>query len=141
MVLNGLVQGLSVWMIVALIYGVSLSSGYSADKARLLSFISLVVGNLGLIFTNRSWTKSILSTLRIPNPSLWWVSGGALGFLILVSIVPFLRDLFKFDPISLWEYLACMSAGVISILASESVKLPVIQKMFARSQNIKQNQG
>ena len=92
MVLNGLVQGLSVLVVVALIYGLSLSQGLSAEKARLLSFTSLVIGNLGLIFTNRSWTRSILATLRIPNKSLWWVTAGALGFLILVSAVPFLRE-------------------------------------------------
>jgi len=134
MVLNGLVQGLSVLVVVALIYGLSLSSGFSADKARLLSFTSLVIGNLGLIYTNRSWSRSILATLRIPNKSLWWVTGGALGFLILVSIVPFLRDLFRFESISIWEYLTCLSAGVASILVSESVKLPFIQKAFAKVQ-------
>lgn len=131
MVLSGLVQGLSVLIVVALIYGLTLSQGYSADKARLLSFTSLVIGNLGLIFTNRSWTRSIIATLRIPNKSLWWVTGGALGFLILVSAVPFLRGLFKFEAISVWEYLACFFAGFVSILASESVKLPFIQKLFA----------
>jgi Ca2+-transporting ATPase len=131
MVLSGLVQGLSVLIVVALIYGLTLSQGYSADKARLLSFTSLVIGNLGLIFTNRSWTRSIIATLRIPNKSLWWVSGGALGFLILVSAVPFLRGLFKFEAISIWEYLACFLAGLVSILASESVKLPFIQKRLS----------
>jgi Ca2+-transporting ATPase len=140
MVLNGLVQGLSVLIIVALIYGLTLSQGYSAEKARLLSFTSLVIGNLGLIYTNRSWTRSIFATLRIPNKSLWWVTGGALGFLILVSVVPFLRDLFKFEAITVWEYLACFSAGVVSILASESVKLPFIQKLFADSRSLKQRQ-
>jgi Ca2+-transporting ATPase len=141
MVLNGLIQGLSVLIIVALIYGLTLSQGYSAEKARLLSFTSLVIGNLGLIYTNRSWTRSIIATMRIPNKSLWWVTGGALGFLILVSVVPFLRELFKFEAITVWEYLACFSAGVVSILASESVKLPSVQKLFSGSRRLKQHQG
>jgi Ca2+-transporting ATPase len=141
MVLNGLVQGLSVLVVVALIYGLSLSQGLSAEKARLLSFTSLVIGNLGLIFTNRSWTRSILATLRIPNKSLWWVTAGALGFLILVSAVPFLRNLFWFESISVWEFLACLSAGFVSILVSECVKLPFIQKRFAVTRRMKPTQG
>jgi Ca2+-transporting ATPase len=141
MVLNGLIQGLSVLIVVALIYGLTLSLGYSAEKARLLSFTSLVIGNLGLIYTNRSWTRSIISILRKPNKALWWVTGGALIFLILVSVVPFLRNMFKFEAIGVWEYLACFSAGVVSIIASESVKLPFIQKLFADSGNWKQRQG
>ena len=130
MVLSGLFQGLSVLLVVALIYGLSLSQGFSVEKARLLSFTSLVIGNLGLIYTNRSWTRSILATLRIPNPSLRWITVGALGFLILVSAVPFLRNLFKFEAITAWEFLACLSAGVVSIVASECVKLPYIQRLL-----------
>ena len=128
MVFNGLIQGLSVLLVVALIYWITLSQGQSADRARLMSFTSLVIGNLGLIFTNRSWTRSILATLRIPNKALWWVSGGALGFLVLVSAVPPLRDLFKFEAIGVGEFLACLAAGVAAILASEAVKLPWIQR-------------
>ena len=50
----------------------------------MMAFVCLVIGNLGLIFTNRSWSHSILATLRIPNKALWWVSGRAVGFLTLV---------------------------------------------------------
>jgi P-type Ca2+ transporter type 2C len=141
MVLSGLFQGMAVLIVVALIYGFSLSQGLSVEKARLLSFTSLVVGNLGLIYTNRSWTRSILATLRIPNPSLRWITVGALGFLILVSAVPFLRNLFKFESITVWEFLACLSAGVVSIVASECVKLPYIQRLFTKSRGLKQFQG
>jgi Ca2+-transporting ATPase len=130
MVFNGLIQGLSVLLVVALIYSLSLSQGFSAEKARWLAFVALVVGNLGLIFTNRSWTRSIIATLRIPNKALWWVTGGALGFLILVSVIPFFRSLFGFATQSTWELAACLGAGVVSILVSECVKLPVFQRLF-----------
>jgi Ca2+-transporting ATPase len=141
MVFNGLFQGLSVLIVVAAIYGLSLSLGYSAEKARLLMFTSLVIGNLGLIFTNRSWTRSIVATLRIPNESLWWITAGVLGFLILVSAVPFLRDVFKFEAISIWEYAFCFSAGIVSIVASESIKLPFIQRLFSVSRKLDQNKA
>ncbi len=133
MVFNGLIQGLSVLLIVALIYSLSLSHGFPADKARWLAFVALVVGNLGLIFTNRSWTRSIIATLRIPNKALWWVTGGALGFLILVSMVPFFRSLFGFSTQSTWELAACLGAGLVSILVSECVKLPMFQRLFTKS--------
>ena len=130
MVISGLVQGLSVLAVVALIYGLALSQGYSANEARLMSFTSLVVGNLGLIFTNRSWTRSIIATLRIPNKALWWVTGGALGFLALVSLVPFLRSLFMFETHSWWEIVACLAAGLVSILVSEAIKLPFFRRLL-----------
>jgi P-type Ca2+ transporter type 2C len=134
MVITGLVQGLSVLVVVALIYGLTLAQGFSTNEARLLSFTSLVIGNLGLIFTNRSWTRSIITTMRIPNRALWWVTGGALLFLALVGTVPFLRSLFSFAAISLWETVACLGAGLFSILVSEGVKLPFFRRIIIGSQ-------
>jgi Ca2+-transporting ATPase len=133
MVFNGLIQGISVLLVVALIYSLSLSNGFSAEKARWLSFVALVIGNLGLIFTNRSWTRTIVATLRIPNKALWWVTSGAVGFLILVSVIPFFRTLFGFATQSTWELAACLGAGLVSILVSECVKLPAVQRLFSVS--------
>jgi Ca2+-transporting ATPase len=94
----------------------------------MMSFVTLVIGNLGLIFTNRSLTRSILATLRIPNPALWWVTAGTLFFLGLAVLVPFLRGLFSFDPLHLWEIGLIGTAGLLSILISESVKLHLFSK-------------
>ncbi len=130
MILNGLVQGLGVLAIVAAVYFYTLSTGLPESEARMLAFTNLVIGNLGLIFTNRSWTRSIASTLQIPNPALWWVSGAALAFLVLVLSVPFLQELFSFSPIHAWELPLCLMTGFLSILISESVKLPAVQRVF-----------
>ena len=88
----------------------------------------MVLGNLGLIFTNRSWNQSIISILRIPNKALWWITGGAIGFLTLILTIPFLRDLFKFAPMHRWEFPVIAGAVTLSVLIAESVKLPFIQK-------------
>jgi Ca2+-transporting ATPase len=131
MVLNGLIQGISVLGVVAAIYGLTLAQGYTANEARFMSFISLVIGNLGMILSNRSWSRSIVATLRVPNKALWWVIGAAVVFLTLVSTIPALRGVFSFDPISFWELLVCLLTGVFSILVAEAVKLPAIQRLFA----------
>ena len=123
MIFLGLVQGLAVLLLVLGVYAMILYAGFGAGEARMMSFATLVIGNLGLIFTNRSWTRSIFSTLRIPNPALWWVTTGTLLFLALVVAIPFLRSLFYFDPIHLWEIGLVAGASLISILIAESVKL------------------
>jgi len=61
----------------------------SQGDATALSFTTLFVANLGLIFANRSWSRTIWSTLQTPNPALWLVLGGTLGFLSLALYVPF----------------------------------------------------
>jgi len=130
MVFNGLVQGLGILLIVFFVYSYALTTGGDEKEARMLAFINLVIGNLGLIFTNRSWTRSILATLRVPNAALWWVTSAALIFLVLTISVPFLQNLFHFSIIHPWEVTASFTLGLLSLAISESVKLPVFQKLF-----------
>jgi Ca2+-transporting ATPase len=130
MVLSGLVQGLGVLAVVAGVYAYTMWLGLPEDEARVFAFTNLVIGNLGLIFTNRSWTRSILATLRIPNKALWWVTGGALGFLALTIFVPFLQGLFSFGTTEIWKLGLCLVTGLISILISESLKVPAIQRFI-----------
>jgi P-type Ca2+ transporter type 2C len=92
----------------------------------------MVIGNLGMIFSNRSRTLSILQTLRIPNPAVWWVSGSALTVIALVLVVPFLRNLFKFAPLHPWEFILILVAGLASILISEIVKIKPIREFLDR---------
>jgi Ca2+-transporting ATPase len=128
MVKIGLVQGLGVLALTLGVYAAILMSGLGEGEARMMSFSTLVIGNLGLIFTNRSWNRSILATLRIPNPALWWVTAGTVFFLGLAILLPFFNGIFSFGPLHLWEAALVLFAGLVSILIAESVKL----RMFAR---------
>jgi Cation transporting ATPase, C-terminus len=72
--------------------------------------------------TNRSWSRTILSTLISPNKALWWVLGSTILFLGLVLYVPFLRTLFHFSRLHLNDLILCLSAGLVSILWFEGLK-------------------
>ncbi len=127
-IVTGLVQGVGVLALVAAIYALALKSGLGEGEARALAFVNLVFGNLGMIISNRSRTRSFFATLRIPNPAVKWVIGGALGFLALVLFVPFLNRVFGFAPLHAWEFGLCLVTGVITILINEAVKLPYFVK-------------
>ncbi len=133
MILTGLVQGLGVLAVVLAVYWFALSRGLGESEARMMSFASMVIANLGLILTNRSRTRSILAMLRVPNAALRWVVGGALAFLALVLAIPFLQDIFSFGALHPWELILVVGAGLVSILVSESVKTGVFQKVFVGS--------
>ncbi|RPI35634.1 MAG: cation-translocating P-type ATPase, partial [Nitrospiraceae bacterium] len=117
-----LLQGVSVLAIVATVFVIALYRGLGELDARGLTFTTLVIANLGLIFSNRSWSRTILSTLRSPNPALWWISGGTLLFLGLILYTPFLRQLFHFSKLHPIDLLICFSAGAVSILWFELLK-------------------
>ena len=58
-------------LIVLAVFLVDLFGWQDEQDAKAVSFTTLVLANLGLIFANRSWSRTILSTLRTPNPALW----------------------------------------------------------------------
>lgn len=117
-----ILQGISVLIIVLSIYAIALYQGSGDMEARALSFTTLIVANIGLILTNRSWSRTIFATLRSPNKALWWVIGGAFLFLGLVLYTEPLRNLFGFSVLNLGDLLMCLIAGFLSILWFEALK-------------------
>ncbi|MGE5265303.1 MAG: cation-translocating P-type ATPase [Acidobacteriota bacterium] len=132
MLLTGLAQGLGVLVIVLGAFALVLAQGLGEFEARMISFSALVIADLGLIFSNRSRTRSILTMLRAPNPALWWITTFALGFLALAIFVPFLRGLFSFAPLHWWEVVLIAATGLASLLIAESVKLRWFRTVVVR---------
>jgi len=116
-------QGASVALVVLVLFAAALYRGDTPASARTLAFATLVIGNLMLILTNRSWTRVIVSTLRTPNPALWGVVGGAFMVLVLVIYIPFLQSLFRFSSLRLLDVILCLAGGVVSLLWFEGWKL------------------
>jgi len=71
-----LAQGAGVLAAVFCVYLWAVFSSFGDAEIRTLTFTTLVVANLGLIFVNRSWTATVLGGLRSRNAALWWVTGG-----------------------------------------------------------------
>ncbi|MCJ7443800.1 MAG: cation-translocating P-type ATPase [Methanotrichaceae archaeon] len=116
-------QGLSVLIIVLAVFAVSLYRGQGEAEARTLTYVTLIIANLGLILTNRSWSRTIWETMSTPNPALWWVIGGALAFLALAIYVPFIRELFGFAYLQFIDIAICFMAGIASIIWFEGLKV------------------
>ena len=116
-------QGFVVLVIILAVYAISLFRGQGEEEARALTFTTLIVANLGLILTNRSWSRTIFETLSTPNRALWWVLGGALVFLAAVLYIPFLRELFGFAYLHFLDIAICFMAGITSILWFEGLKM------------------
>ena len=121
-VVVAVLQGAVLLLSVALVYGFALARGAGEAEARAMAFTTIVLGNLGLILANRSSTRSMLTTLRFPNPALWSVIGGTLGGVALSLYVPYLRNLFRFAPLHLDDLAICMGAALFGLLWYEIYK-------------------
>jgi Ca2+-transporting ATPase len=120
--LLSLLQG---FVVLAFILGVYFSApdrGFDEDQVRTLTFTTIVIANLSLILTNRSWSATIFETLRTPNRALAWVFAGTLTSLFLVLYVPVLRDLFHFAHVPFIDLAVCAGAGGLSVLWFELYK-------------------
>jgi len=116
-------QGLGVLVMLLVVYGAARWRGLTENETRALTFTTLVIANLGLILTNRSWSRTIVTMLHEPNTALWIVLCGAIGFLTLVLNLPFLQDMFHFERLGLLDLLTCAAAGTVSILWFEGFKM------------------
>jgi Ca2+-transporting ATPase len=117
-----LLQGVAVLLVTLGIFGFTLNHGWTELEARSLAFVTLVIANLGLILSNRYWSKNIISSLRFKNTALFIIVAATLTILALVVTVPFLRDLFRFGTLHLNDLAICLVAGIACILWFEAVK-------------------
>lgn len=119
---QSLVGGLIVLACVLLVYLAARTFGYADDQVRTLTFITLVLGNLALILSNRSHSRGLAATMRTRNPALWWVVGGTLIGLGGVLAVPFLRSAFKFALPGAGAVALCVAIGGVLLFWLEMQK-------------------
>jgi P-type Ca2+ transporter type 2C len=120
--LLGLSQGVCAFMIALTVLLVVLHLGLNDQEVRTLTFITLVLENLGLILANRSYSRLLQVKSHAHNATLRWIVGGALVLLGGVLIIPGLRDLFGFKLEQPLDLLICLIAGVVGVLSFTLLK-------------------
>lgn len=91
----GLLQGAGLLLAVLAGYLLGEQLGGSADAGRTVAFTALVLGNLGLIQANRSWSASVRGPREV-NTAFRWIVLATGALLVLALGVPQVAGLFKF---------------------------------------------
>ena len=102
---HGVLQGAVVLAAALGVYYLGVGDAHGEEVSRCMAFVTLVLGNLGLVFTNRSSSSSALFVLARPNRALALVLAVTLSALAFALWVPWLRGLFGFAPLA-WRHLA-----------------------------------
>ncbi len=117
-----LLQGAFAFALVAAIFVIGFRRGMPETELRALSFFSLVMTIVSLIFVNRSFSASLLTALRRPNPALAWVLLIVVVMLGLTLLWPLATGLFRFGPLH-WDDLAVtLAAGALVLVVLEFLK-------------------
>jgi len=121
-ILFSCMQGVAILLMTLAVYFVGLRLGYEEKEVRTMTFITLIVSNIAVIFTNRSWTDNIFKIIATRNKAVLWVTGGTFLFMMLIMNIPFFLDLFQFRHISLTNIGICCIAGLSTIVWFELYK-------------------
>jgi Ca2+-transporting ATPase len=118
----GMLHGTVVLATVLAAYGWALAH-LAPTQARAFGFATLMLADIGLIFSNRSRTRTSIESMATPNPIVWAVCGTACAVLAVALFVPLLAELFYFGPLPPARLALACAAGISSILWFDAFKL------------------
>lgn len=126
-IVYALVQGAGLLAACATVFFVIVAQHGTQGQARAAVFITMVLGNLGMILVSRSDHVGLRYLLARHNPAQWWVMGCTVLALGLVLGVPWLAGLFGFDPLSQSQCWLALLASVAALAVLEFVKALLIR--------------
>jgi Ca2+-transporting ATPase len=118
-----ILQGALAFLLVAVIFVVALERGMPEAEVRAVTFFSLVVTMVSLIFVNRSFDASLVTAFRRPNRTLVLVLLAVVTMLSLTLLWPYARELFRFGPLHVDDLVVTLAAGVVVLVLLEALKL------------------
>jgi len=123
MISISLVLGTSVLIAALAVFFLGLHRGRDESEIRALTFTTVVLGDLTLVFLNRSWSHTVLGSLQRPNAALWWLTGASLAVLGLILYLPPLRNVFRFSSPQFSDLVLCFLVVMACITWFEVLKL------------------
>ncbi len=117
-----LLQGGFALAVVAAIFLGGIARGMPENEVRALTFFSLVLLIISLIFVNRSFSISLITALRRPNPTLALVLCAVTVALSLTLLWPYASALFRFGPLHLDDLAITLGAGFLALVVLELLK-------------------
>ena len=120
--LQSIVSGLLLLALVLGVYLLSIEEGHSDGEIRAIAFSSLIVGNVFLILTTLSRSRSAWAVLLEKNRALLIILLAAGGLLLTVLAIPALRHLFAFEYPGATHFISAGIGALLLLLILETVK-------------------
>ena len=114
--MTSILQGVVISLGVLVIYWHYMQAGAALPTVRSAVMVTLVMCNVFLTFSNRSFSASILTTLRYRNPLSLPVLMATLLFLAVIELVPTVRDLFGMTLLSGTQLLYCALIAFAAVM-------------------------
>ncbi len=122
LLLLSVVQGAVALGTAIIVYLFCLWKAQPEATVRTAVFSTVVATLLALIWTNRSWHRSLREVTHVPNPAMWIVTAVPAVFLFLAAFTPVGRSVFDFGYLKPSAMLACALTGISTIAWFELYK-------------------
>ncbi|MFI5178763.1 MAG: cation-translocating P-type ATPase, partial [Vicinamibacterales bacterium] len=89
LVLRTLLEGSGALAVALVVYGAAIGAGLADRDIRTLTFTTMIIVDLALMFANRTAASAAVHGPRVRNPAFAWIVGTAILALGVVLAVPF----------------------------------------------------
>jgi Ca2+-transporting ATPase len=117
-----IMQGLMITIGVLWLYHFSMTNGASLNHTRTLVFTTLIISNIFLTFTNRSFTQNFTKTIRYKNRLAPWVLLSSILFLTAIHLIPSIQSIFGLVTVTFMDLLLCAGVAFIAVIWFEVYK-------------------
>ena len=121
-------MGALLLVMVLAVYFMSIHEGHNAGETRAIAFSALILGNIFLILTTLSKTRSAISVILEKNVMLLVILSLATVLLTLMITIPYLRKIFSFNYNSPKHFIISIIGSVAILVILESVKFIRLRK-------------
>jgi P-type Ca2+ transporter type 2C len=120
--ITSILQGCIITIGILLLYYFYMTGGSPLKEVRTMVFTTLILSNIFLTFANRSFTHTIFDTIKYKNNLTLPVLIFSVFFLVVIHIIPFIRNHFGMSVINFGQFAICFLTAFISVAWFELYK-------------------
>lgn len=122
-ILYSVFEGLLLLAIVVGVYFFSEYELHTEGEIRAIAFASLILGNVFLILSSLSRTRSFFAALFEHNLALLAILVIALGMLAALMLLPALREIFRFEFPGFIHFVPSVVGAIVLLIVLEGIKI------------------
>jgi Ca2+-transporting ATPase len=122
-ILKSCLKGLLLVGAVLFVYFMSINEGHNEAEIRTIAFSTLVIGNVFLILSSLSKTRSFLAVLAEKNIALLLIVSTAFLILFLLIYTPYFQRFFGFENPGFHHFIIALLAAATMLFVLEITKL------------------
>lgn len=126
-ILGSLLQGLLLLVMTLTVYFLSIDEGHTANEVRTIAFSALITGNVFLILTNLSASRSIFGIFTDRNPALWIILIVDALLILMLTNIPALQNLFSFGSPGFSHYIPAF-IGAVALLTVLEIRKAILNR-------------